>query len=178
MILPWSRIRDNSSIEISPTILTKGGIQGGRNWNNKDVPIFFSFEIFYLHKVPMIWWMWFGKLWTYIKGKRVVDLVFSKGSKYLRIKFNFFWPSQSLDQFINGRGGKVIAIGSSLSFKDFERSFSLTSWIVSFSNFWIRKRMVCCCNRGWVLFLNVYLGSIGTLVFISWENSPSFNQWI
>ena len=32
--------------------------------------------------------------------------------------------------------------------------------------------MVCCCNRGWVLFLNVYLGSIGTLAFMSWENSP------
>ena len=71
-------------------ILTRGGIQGGRNWNNKDVPIFFSFEIIYLHKVPMIWWMWFGKLGTYIKGKRVVDLVFSKSSKYLRIKVNFF----------------------------------------------------------------------------------------
>ena len=38
----------------------------------------------------MIWWMWFGKLGTYIKGKRVVDLVFSKSSKYLRIKVNFF----------------------------------------------------------------------------------------
>ena len=32
--------------------------------------------------------------------------------------------------------------------------------------------MVCGCNRGWVLFLNVYLGSIGTLAFMSWENSP------
>ena len=37
----------------------------------------------------MIWWMWFGKLGTYIKGKRVVDLVFSKSSKYLRIKVSF-----------------------------------------------------------------------------------------
>ena len=50
----------------------------------------FSFEIIYLHKVPMIWWMWFGKLGTYIKGKRVVDLAFSKSSKYLRIKVSFF----------------------------------------------------------------------------------------
>ena len=37
----------------------------------------------------MIWWMWFGKLGTYIKGKKVVDFVFSKSSKYLRIKVNF-----------------------------------------------------------------------------------------
>ena len=48
--------------------------------------IFFSFEIIYSHKGPMIWWMWFGQLGTYIKGKRVVDLVHSKNSKYLRIK--------------------------------------------------------------------------------------------
>ena len=33
--------------------------------------------------------------------------------------------------------------------------------------------MASCCNWVWVLFLNIYLGSIGTLVFISWENSPS-----
>ena len=123
----------------------------------------------------MIWCMWFGELGTYIRGKRVVDLVFSKSSKYLRIKVNFFSPSQSLDKFINGRGGKVIPIGSSLSLIVLERSFSLTSWIVSFSDFWIRKRMACCCNWGWVLFLNVYLGSIGTLVFLSWENSPSIS---
>ena len=51
---------------------------------------FFSFEIIYLHKVPKIWWMLFGQLGNYIKGKRVVDLVFSKSSKYLRIKVNFF----------------------------------------------------------------------------------------
>ena len=52
--------------------------------------IFFSCEIIYLHKVPMIWWMGFGELGTYIKGKRVVGLVFQKSSKCLRIKVNFF----------------------------------------------------------------------------------------
>ena len=34
----------------------------------------------------MIWWIWFGKLGTYIKGKRVVDLVHSRNSNYLRIR--------------------------------------------------------------------------------------------
>ena len=37
----------------------------------------------------MIWWIWFGKLGTYIKGKRVVDLAHSRDSKYLRIKVYF-----------------------------------------------------------------------------------------
>ena len=59
-------------------------------WNNKDVPILFYFEIIYSHKVPMIWWMWFGKLGTYIKGRRVVDLVHSKNSNYLRIRLIYF----------------------------------------------------------------------------------------
>ena len=53
----------------------------------------------------------------------MVDLVYSKNSRYLRIKVNFFLPSQSLDQFINGRVRKVIPIGSSISFNDLERSF-------------------------------------------------------
>ena len=52
--------------------------------------IFFSFEIIYSHKGPMIWWMWFGQLGTYIKGKRVVDLVHSRDSKYLRIRIKCF----------------------------------------------------------------------------------------
>ena len=34
----------------------------------------------------MILWMRFGQLGTYIKGKRVVDLVHSKNSSYLRIR--------------------------------------------------------------------------------------------
>ena len=46
----------------------------------------------------MTWWLWFGQLGTYIKGKRVVDLVHSRNSKYLRIWLIFFLPSQSLDQ--------------------------------------------------------------------------------
>ena len=37
----------------------------------------------------MIWWIRFGKLGTYIKGKRVVDLVHSRDSKFLRIKVIF-----------------------------------------------------------------------------------------
>ena len=43
-------------------------------------------EIIYSHKVPMIWWMRFGKLGTYIKGIRVVDLVHSRNSKFLKIR--------------------------------------------------------------------------------------------
>ena len=97
----------------------------------------------------------------------------SKSSRYLRIKVYFFWPSQSLDQFVNGRGGEVIPIGSTLSFRDLERSLSLTSWIVSFSNFLLRKRMACCCNWGWVLFLKLYLGSEVGLMFICWCESSS-----
>ena len=38
--------------------------------------------------------------------------------------------------------------------------------------------MACCCSWRWVLFLNAYLGSIGTLVFLSWENSPSRTIYI
>ena len=38
----------------------------------------------------MIWWIWFGKLGTYIKGKRVVDLVHSRNSKYLMIRLISF----------------------------------------------------------------------------------------
>ena len=37
----------------------------------------------------MIWWLWFGQLGTYIKGKRVVDLVHSRDSKFLSIKVIF-----------------------------------------------------------------------------------------
>ena len=33
-------------MEISPIILTKGSFKERRNWSNKGVPIFFSFEIF------------------------------------------------------------------------------------------------------------------------------------
>ena len=51
--------------------------------------LFFSFEIIYSHQVPMIWWLWFGQLGTYIKGKRVVDLVHSRDSKFLKIKIIF-----------------------------------------------------------------------------------------
>ena len=38
----------------------------------------------------MIWWLWFGQLGTYIKGKRVVDLVHSRDSDYLRIRLISF----------------------------------------------------------------------------------------
>ena len=38
----------------------------------------------------MIWWIRFGKLGTYIKGIRVVDLIHSKDSNYLRIRIKFF----------------------------------------------------------------------------------------
>ena len=34
--------------------------------------------------------MWFGKLGTYIKGKRVVALVHSRDSNYLRIRLISF----------------------------------------------------------------------------------------
>ena len=37
------KIRDSFLYWISPKILTRGGIQGERNWNNKDVPIFLFF---------------------------------------------------------------------------------------------------------------------------------------
>ena len=74
---------------------------------------------------------------------------------------------------VNGRGGRLIPIGSTLSFRDLERSLSLTSWIVSFSNFWMRKRRVWCCSWGGFLFLRLYLGSFWTLVFMSLDNSPS-----
>ena len=67
----------------------------------------------------------------------------------------------------------MIPIGSTLSFRDLERSLSLTSWIVSFSNFLMRKRRACCCSWGWILFLKAYRGSLGTIVFSLWENSPS-----
>ena len=40
----------------------------------------------------------------------------------------------------------MIPFGSTLSFNDLERSSSLTSWMVSFSNLWIRKRIECCYN--------------------------------
>ena len=103
----------------------------------------------------------------------MVDLVYSRNSKYLRIKLNFFWPSQSLDQSRNGRGEKKIPFGSTLYFNDLERSSSFSSWMVSFSNLWIRKRIACCFNWGWVLYLSVYLGSLGTLVFWCWGDSSS-----
>ena len=67
----------------------------------------------------------------------------------------------------------MIPIGSTLSFRDLERSLSLTSWIVSFSNFLMRKTRASCCSWGWILFLKAYRGSLGTLVFSLWENSPS-----
>ena len=38
----------------------------------------------------MIWWLWFGQLGTYIKGKRVVDLVHSRDSNDLRIRLISF----------------------------------------------------------------------------------------
>ena len=47
-------------------------------------------EIIYSRKVPMIWWMRFGKLGTYIKGLRVVDLVHSRNSKFLKIRVKCF----------------------------------------------------------------------------------------
>ena len=78
----------------------------------------------------------------------------------------------------------MIPLGSTLSFNDLERSSSLTSWMVyylwinlSLPNLWIRKRIVCCCNWGWVLFLSVYLGSLGTIVFMFWGDSPSIAQF-
>ena len=37
----------------------------------------------------MIWWMWFGQLGTYIKGKKVVDLVFKE-----------FWVSNDKGLFL------------------------------------------------------------------------------
>ena len=38
----------------------------------------------------MIWWIRFGDQGTYIKGKRVVDLVHSKTCNYLRIRLISF----------------------------------------------------------------------------------------
>ena len=38
----------------------------------------------------MIWWLWFGQLGTYIQGKKVVDLVHSRDSDYLRIRLISF----------------------------------------------------------------------------------------
>ena len=37
-------------------------------------------------RLPMIWWIWCGKLGTYIKDKRVVDLVHSRNSRFLKIR--------------------------------------------------------------------------------------------
>ena len=72
----------------------------------------------------MIWWLWFRQLGTYIKGKRVVDLVHSRDSKYLRIKGSLLLPSQSLDQCKIGEAGKIIPLRSTLSFNYLERSSS------------------------------------------------------
>ena len=41
----------------------------------------------------------------------MVDLVHSRDSKYLRIRFKFFSPSQSLDQCIIGGGGIINSLG-------------------------------------------------------------------
>ena len=37
-------------ISISPKILTRGGIQGERKWDNKDVPIIIFFLRSFIHK--------------------------------------------------------------------------------------------------------------------------------
>ena len=47
----------------------------------------------------------------------MVDLVYLKNSKCSKEKgFNFFLPSQSLDQCKIGGGGKIIPLRSTLSF--------------------------------------------------------------
>ena len=66
--------------------------------------MFLEIIISQIYMVPMIWWMWYRQLGTYIKGKRWLTWS-SKSSRYLRVKVYFFSPSQSLDQFLNERGG-------------------------------------------------------------------------
>ena len=56
----------------------------------------------------------------------MVDLVHSRGSKYLRIRVKFFLPSQSSDQCIKGGGEKIIPLESTPSFNVLERSSSFT----------------------------------------------------
>ena len=55
-------------MKISPITLTKGGFKERRNWSNKGVPIFFSYEIF-THNLQGTYDM-VDKVWslgTYIK---------------------------------------------------------------------------------------------------------------
>ena len=49
---------------------------------------FFSFEIIYSHKVPMIWWYGLENKEP-ISRQKVVDLVYSRNSKFLRIRVQF-----------------------------------------------------------------------------------------
>ena len=72
-----------------------------------------------------------------------------------------------------GKGRKIIPFESTLSFNVLERSSSFLSWMDNFSNLWIRRSMIFYCFWEWFLFLNSYLGSLGTLVFLCWDNSPS-----
>ena len=68
-------------------ILTRGGIQTKmENTNRFLLILFLEINTYNYTRLPMIWWLWFRQLGTYIKGKRVVDLVHSKDYKYLRIK--------------------------------------------------------------------------------------------
>ena len=81
----------SSSIDISSRILSKRWFSKKREYNSKRFPTNFLLRsITKLYKVPKIWWMWFGKLGTYIKGIRVVGLVHSRNSKYLRIRIISF----------------------------------------------------------------------------------------
>ena len=79
--------------------------------------------------------MCFGKLGTYIKGKRVVDLVHSRNSKYLRIWVNSLTKSvfRSVSNRERRRRRRRIGLLRTLvfMFQNNSPSVNLPSWIVT-----------------------------------------------